>query len=198
MKKLKKIDWTSIIIESILIVLSILFALGINSYRDKVKKENLKINTLANIKNELQNNFQNLEILIENHRDKSRKFISINKQLKPKDINGKTVLEIIFSLDDVLLKEPSLNSTAWETAKLTNAVSLMDYKLVEKISKLYNLQQNSVEKTWGIVTRFLLSREIFETDKTTVNLQILQTYISELYRQEIYLKNSISDLIKTL
>lgn len=199
LKKFKQLNWTAIIVESVITVLSILFALGVNTYREKLKKEELKKQTLENVTNELIDNHRKLEELIDNHKDKIKKITLLQQKLTPEEIANKTVLEIIFSLDnDALLKEPTLNNTAWETARLTNAVNLLDYKIVEKTSKLYNLQESSVARVWNIVTNFLLSREIFEKDKTETNLKMIQIYISELYRQEIYLKQQTSDLIRTL
>ena len=198
MKKLKNLDWTSIIVESVLIVLSILLALAINQYRDYKKQESLRIETLSNIKIEIENNIADLEQLIDSHKNTSARVEKFMAELNPADIEGKSVTDIIFSLDKIIIKAVSLNNTAWETARLTNAVSLIDYQQIQSISKVYNLQKISVDRMWELISSFLLSKENFETDNTALKLKIFNSYLIELYRQEINLKLKLEDTLKEL
>lgn len=198
MKKLKNLNWTSIIIESVLIVMSILLALAINEYRDYKKQENLRTETLSNIKIEIENNIAELDLLIESHKNTSSRVEKLIAELKPEEIEGKSVTEIIFSLDKIIIKAVTLNNTAWETARLTNAVSLLDYRQIQSISKVYNLQKISVDKMWELISSFLLSKENFETDNTTLKLRIFNAYLIELYRQEINLKINLENTLNNL
>lgn len=198
MKKLKNLDWSTIIIESILIVLSILLALAINEYRDYRKKVLLREETLSNIKTEIQSNISELEALIENHQSKASKIIEYLHNTDDKDLIDKKVIDVIYTFDQVILKEVSLSTTAWETAQITNAVSLLHFGTIQCLSKVYNLYDISVKKMWHLISNFLLSKENYEANNTVLKLQVFNAYLTELYRQEIYLKDKLQDSLKEL
>lgn len=198
MRKLKSLDWTSIIIESIFLVLSILFALGINEYRENNSKEQLRINTIEIIKGELNNNLKELDKLILNHKIKSNNLNELLNTSKDEYFLKKTAIKIIQSLKGSILERPSLSKTAWDSAKITNGINLLNFKTVQSLSYVYDMQENSVEKIWEILAEHLLSKEMFDDKDTRQNLIVFQIYISELYKQEEYLKKIIKEELNEL
>ena len=86
------------------------------------------------------------------------------------------------------LQPPSLSSTAWDMAVLTDAVSRTDYTTVYELSRLYQLQRMGVESTVPRLGELIFSRETFRAGTDPLpTLSLLQLILNELVTQERYL-----------
>jgi hypothetical protein len=122
-----------VLFESLLIVMSILVALGLDEWRDdRQDAENIE-HALANFVSEIQQNRARVEDAapfnlglrhVLNRRQEVRAIESVA-----------TFVNIFESYNPVVLQ-----STAWETAIATGALAKMDYNLVSALSLTYSLQ----------------------------------------------------------
>ena len=122
-----------VLFESALIVLSILFALGLDEWRENRQDEETVQLALSNFASEIQQN----QARIENAAPFNRGLYSVlRNRYENKDIESvDEFVNIVESYTPVVLQ-----STAWETALATGSLAKMDYHLVTALSLTYNLQ----------------------------------------------------------
>ncbi len=123
-----------VVIESILIVLSILVALGLDSWRQNRENEEFVRTALSNFAVELRQNKARVE-------DAAPFNIGLRKVL-----NHHYAVEDITSVDEFvnmveIYSPAALQSTAWDTALATGSLAKMEYNLVTALSLTYNLQE---------------------------------------------------------
>lgn len=122
-----------VLVESVLIVLSILFALGLDEWRDDRQDEETVQLALSNFASEIQQN----QARIDDAAPFNRGLQSVLRNHYESDD--------IASVDDFVNMLQSytsvvLQSTAWETALATGSLAKMDYNLVSALSLTYSLQ----------------------------------------------------------
>jgi hypothetical protein len=129
-----------VVIESILIVLSILVALGLDSWRQNREDEEFVRTALSNFAVELRQNKARVE-------DAAPFNIGLRKVL-----NHHYAAEDITSVDEFvnmveIYSPAALQSTAWDTALATGSLAKMEYNLVTALSLTYNLQERYDQTT---------------------------------------------------
>ena len=129
-----------VVIESILIVLSILVALGLDSWRQNREDEEFVRTALSNFAVELRQNKARVE------------------DAAPFNIGLRTVLNDHYAVEDItsvdefvnmveIYSPAALQSTAWDTALATGSLAKMEYNLVTALSLTYNLQERYDQTT---------------------------------------------------
>ena len=119
--------------ESMLIVVSILFALYLDEWRDdRQDAENIE-HALANFVSEIQLNRSRVEDAAPFNQG-LRHVLSRRQEVRAIE-SVATFVNIFESYNPVVLQ-----STAWETAIATGALAKMDYNLVSALSLTYSLQ----------------------------------------------------------
>ena len=123
-----------VIIESILIVLSILVALGLDSWRQTREDEEFVRTALSNFL-----------IEIEQNQNRIADAAPFNLGLRLV-LNQHYVVDDIDSVDEFVgmvesYSPAALQSTAWDTALATGSLAKMDYNLVTALSLTYSLQE---------------------------------------------------------
>lgn len=181
---MKKIKWQEIIIESILIVFSILLALAVNQCQQVKKEDRDKDETLQNIVAEINGNINDLDKSIHYHQTAIRKLRAVENS----EIKISTTIEVIRNSLDQGLRPPNLQSTSWNSAIVSNNIRLLDFETVKDLSSLYSLQNKGVEKTWETIAEFVFSGTSYDVTATPTNIQVLVAYLEELKSQEEYLK----------
>ena len=120
-------------IESILIVVSILVALGLDSWREQRNDEEFVRTALSNFQIEIQQNQARID------------------DAAPFNQGLRTVLSRHYSVGDIdtvdefvmmveIYSPAALQSTAWDTALATGSLAKMEYSLVSALSLTYSLQ----------------------------------------------------------
>ena len=122
-----------VIIESILIVLSILVALGLDGWRENRADEEFVRTALSNFLIEIQQN----QIRVADA-------APFNQGLR-QVLNRHYVADDIASVEEFVSMVESFSpaapqSTAWDTALATGSLAKMDYNLVTALSMTYSLQ----------------------------------------------------------
>ena len=122
-----------VLFESMLIILSILVALGLDEWRDdRQNAENID-QALVNFIGEIQQNKARVEDAAPFNQG-LRHVLNRRQQVKAIE-SVATFINIIESYNPVVLR-----STAWETAIATGALAKLDYDLVSALSLTYSLQ----------------------------------------------------------
>lgn len=122
-----------VMFESMLIVVSILFALYLDEWRDdRQDAENIE-DALAYFVSEIQQNRARVEDAAPFNQG-LRHVLSRRQEVRAIE-SVATFINIFESYNPVVLQ-----STAWETAIATGALAKMDYKLVSALSLTYSLQ----------------------------------------------------------
>lgn len=122
-----------VMFESMLIVVSILFALYLDEWRDdRQDAENIE-DALAYFVSEIQQNRARVEDAAPFNQG-LRHVLSRRQEVHAIE-SVETFVNIFESYNPVVLQ-----STAWETAIATGALAKMDYKLVSALSLTYSLQ----------------------------------------------------------
>ena len=120
-------------IESILIVVSILVALGLDSWREKRNDEEFVRLALSNFQIEIQQN----QARIDDAAPFNQGLLTVlSRHYSVGDID--TVDEFVMMVE--IYSPAALQSTAWDTALATGSLAKMEYSLVSALSLTYNLQ----------------------------------------------------------
>ena len=116
-----------ILIEFFSIVVGVLFALGVNQWRENISNEERAQTALINIKNEIETNQKTLKYIFENNKST---IDLINKKEKMQDDSNATYIPAI-----------QLQETAWNTMLNTDVSSHIDYEVLMKLSSTYSIQE---------------------------------------------------------
>lgn len=185
--------WKEIIIESGLIVFSILLALTVNQCQSSKKMKRDKEETVNGIVSEIHQNIEILDQAIAYHQAAVENLRNVLDQKA--DFGGKTTIEIIRNSLELGLKPPNLQNTSWNSAVISNNIGLLDLEVVKIFANLYSLQNKGVEKTWSAIADFVFSRESYDSKHTSQNIQVLIAYLEELNSQERYLKDDAKKIL---
>lgn len=183
----KQIRFIDYFFQAILIIFSVLFALLINRYTENLKIKKQKNIAWESIRQELKNNY----IILKDWQQRHEETLSHTQNLLklPPD----SLQRIIFStgsfnfgaltggkslLDDI----PT--STAWDTAKSTGIISEFDYNTIEKLTKIYTLQDNILNYTLRNLLDLFYDRTTQQQEEMNVTLVLFQSQFREIIGQE--------------
>lgn len=196
--KFSKSFWIKLVIESLLIVFSVLLALGLNEYMSARKEEKRTRQVLISIREELRENekiirnwhqiHQKILKNIENYRNnpQAQDSLVINNQFQLNHIFSGTVI-------------PNLvRSTAWETAKNNGTLQNLDLSLANTLSDTYDMQSIGVSRSADKLIALIYERETHEQERVGQTLVMLEIVMMELVGQESYLLQVYDDVLKKI
>lgn len=195
---LKKNEINKLLIESALIIFSVLFALFINRFAENIKMQNQKKVALQRISNELKSNQKLLDDVISRH---SLILRNINRVMTNQEDSLRKKLFAKNYFDFTLLSEgksifPRLpSSTSWEVAKSTGIIAAFDYDVLEALTDTYSSKQ-SIEA----ITLPKIIDELFKVGDNTSNtkLLVLQLEFEELVAQEKTMRERIAEALQKI
>lgn len=191
--------WRKLLFESLLIVFSILLALLINQWREHGKEVAQRKKALGMIIKELEHNALQLRDAMPYHENAVTKMDSILAiPATHSPLNQATTLGITSGLLRQGIKPPELQTTAWNTAQLSGAVSLFDEETIYALANVYETQSRGVEIMWKEIAKFYLDPNSSDPTFTKRNFPLLRFYFNELYHQEIFLEERTTEAIKQL
>ena len=129
--KSKKSNLQRLIFEFISVSFAVLVALLVNQWREDHNNNNLAEKAIYNIKQEIQENKDVMDILIPSHKSI---LSNIDSMIVRKEKYNSTVDSSI-SINVTLI-----SSSAWEMAEITNAIFYLDFDDANKMAKVYKLQ----------------------------------------------------------
>ena len=165
-----------VIFESMLIVISILVALGLDEWRsDRQDAENIE-HALSNFISEIQQNRARVEDAAPFNQGLHH-VLSRRQEVRAIE-SVATFINIIDSYSPVVLQ-----STAWETALATGALARMDYNLVSALSLTYSLQ-NRYQQVSRIGKAQMTSPQNLSQDKLELAVYNAIRYLDDVTRME--------------
>lgn len=117
-----------------LIVLSILLALGVRAWQDDREVEKLISRSLTSFENEITQNRNRIDDLYRYHEGLQSVLLELNVESHPDA--REEVRNVLNGFQSTVLL-----TSAWDTALATGALSAMDYETVFKLSLTYSFQQ---------------------------------------------------------
>jgi len=132
MKIKRNIAYKKLLFEFISVSFAVFLGLMLNQWRDNYNSRKLVRQTLENISIEIENNSRKVQKMLDSHQYLLSKVENILANID----HGKIPLDSMGGLNFQLI-----NSTAWETAKLTQAIAHMDIKVVSEIAGIYEYQE---------------------------------------------------------
>ncbi len=179
MKKVKnRISVSKILLEIISVSFAVLLALGVNEWRNIRANERLANEALENIRKEILSNLDIAKETLTLNKEIVKKqkvaFLSIKKEIDsniPNSIENDVHSRFPFSF-----KFSPTKKTAWNSSNLTNAVTYLDFDLVQLLSETYETQELYSRVNENILER-LFSPGLFM--KKTISAE-LQAYFMKL------------------
>jgi hypothetical protein len=168
-------------LESALIVLSVLFAFGLNEWRTQRAEQVLATNVLTGFRQEIESNLALLEVFQPQH----AQFAESLGRLGLEAMAGRTGMEISMSLrPNTETVTMPLAEAAWQTAVSTGALRLLDYHTASMLSRIYIAQRDAVGRTVERLTSTVFDARMFDAAATLQSLHTVGALLSELAAQE--------------
>jgi len=198
---MKNTNLKKYIVDGLLIVFSVLFALTINKLAENYQTEKRKKIAINNIKSELKNNSKVVKEWNVKHLEIKQRLGDIlkgkNDSLKSQLLAGNSLhFEVLTNKKGFI--NSLMTNTAWETAKTTGIISEFDFETTQRLTYTYALQNIITEKSSIKIINLLYDSMGKEIDKKNTILIQLYTQISDLVSQEQELENLINNTIKDL
>jgi len=183
---MRKPAWLAeVLVQSVMIVLSILLALWVDEWKQHSAEQQLARVSLTNFLHEVQQNQARLDDILPYHRGLRGmvKELEANNSIRtPGDFEGAVGVDG--------MRPPFLLTTAWQTALATGALQHMDYETVSALSLTYTLQDRFREESRagiqsvlqssnflpGHAQPALRSADIFLNDVVTEEEELRATY----------------------
>ena len=182
--KNKRLNIQRLIFEFISFSFAVLIALLVDQWREDHNNDKLAEKAIYNIKQELQENKEAMDILIPSHKSILSQIDSI---IGRKEKNISTVDSII-SIDVTLI-----SSSAWEMAEITNAIFYLDFDDANKMAKVYNLQSYYE----SIIKQFILKNSYsYQSDQDLEFLRNNKQFLETIIPLEEDLQNYFNLLLK--
>ena len=198
---MKNTNLKKYIVDGLLIVFSVLFALTINKLAENYQTEKRKKIAINNIKSELKNNSKVVKEWNVKHLEIKQRLGDIlkgkNDSLKSQLLAGNSLhFEVLTNKKGFI--NSLMTNTAWETAKTTGIISEFDFETTQRLTYIYALQNIITEKSSMKIINLLYDSMGKEVDEKNTILIQLYTQISDLVSQEQGLDNLINNTIKDL
>jgi hypothetical protein len=178
-----------IIVESALIVFSILLALAVNQWADSRKQHALADHALNAIRDEVTGNADQVRDRLPYHR-------SLEAELRRADSLGNVHRYADFvrgAPDWSGFKNPDLDGTAWQSALTLGAVSNMGFDTVRALSRLYSLQGRFDQYSIATIPTFDFSDAAMPS-----TIRRMLVYVATMRTNEDTLLNRYADALKML
>lgn len=186
-----------LLFQSFLIVLSVLLALFLDEARNDYKLGRQRDAILGNVLAELRANAASLDEVHRYHGETSRRIGAFLDSLDGRPIDPPIpAVRLIGQLIDGSIREPALQQTAWETARLSPAFGLIPYDTIYPLTYLYDVQAKGAETTWQLIATQFFEHPIYDAAMTERTLLMLSFTFNELQSQERSLLAHIHDVIE--
>ena len=165
-----------VLLESALITVSILLALGLDEWRENREDEETIKLAMSNFLNEIAQNKVRVDDAAPFNRGLHQ---VISQRYQNGDITSMSeYIEMIDSYSPVVLQ-----SAAWETALATGSLAKMDYSLVSALSLTYGLQSRYEQTNRGATSR-LTNPQVLTPDTLDVAIYNALQYLEDVTGME--------------
>jgi hypothetical protein len=189
------------LIDGVLIVFSVLFALFINNLAENIKVNKQKRVAIKSIQKELERNAEIMKSWHPRHKATMEKINDIlegrNDSLKNEFFKYQ-FLNLSLLTEDESLMDAFLTSTAWETAKATQIISEFDFETTQHLTFVYRMQKVITEKSMMKILDYYFDREAHNLEQLEPTLIQFQLRFSELVGQEAVIQDFYEEAINHL
>jgi hypothetical protein len=186
--------WGRILVESVLIVFSILLALFVDEWRDQRHLDEQRDRALSDIHSEIVLNLAAVDVVVDYHRTVRDSLGALLQRLGT-DRAGASAWELAQGAAPAGIQRPGVTGIAWQTAAASEAVALLDIGLTNRLGSLYDIQAKGVESTIERVQELLFDPILFDPARAVAVLRVLQALAHELAGQEIYLAQRYREIL---
>ena len=120
-----------LIFEFISISFAVFLGLMLNQWKDNYNNKKLANKSIKNIRLEINDNRLTVKKMLKTHKLQLLKVDSILTSLAYPEEQDDTEIDLNFKL---------INSTSWESAKLTQSIAFIDIEIVKDIAEVYEFQ----------------------------------------------------------
>ncbi|MEQ9440219.1 MAG: hypothetical protein RIG62_14290 [Cyclobacteriaceae bacterium] len=199
--KIKIEGFKRLLVESALIVFSVLFALFINRYAENQKTQQQKKIAMERIVQEMKNNRELIDSAVQIHEGvlaRLQKTATIETDSLRLYLHQRGYFDVkAFGLlvDEQTFYPKFPSNTSWQAAMATGIVSEFDYQVVENLTEVYDIQRFFIEETLKSITGVIYA-PVDEDINKTINTLLLQ--VNELVQQEYTTMNTIDKALETI
>jgi hypothetical protein len=176
--------------EGILIVFSVLFALFIDNYAQRLKVEKQKQLAIERIKLELSQNQKIAKGWLVHHGkilERIKDLMKLPDDSLRKEFSKDNYLTFELLTDGKSFNNDLLSSTAWETAKSTGIIEEFDFELIESLTLMYEFQNILIGTTLNGIVNTYFERESHEFKNLNSTLKQFLIRFNDLTSQEQFL-----------
>jgi hypothetical protein len=176
--------------EGILIVFSVLFALFIDNYAQRLKVEKQKNLAIERIKLELSQNQKIAKGWLVHHGkilERIKNLMKLPKDSLKKEFSKDNYLTFALLSGGKPVTNELLSSTAWETAKSTAIIEEFDFQMIESLTRAYEHQNFLTDKTLNGIVNTYFERDSHELKNIDSTLKQFLIRFNELTAQERFL-----------
>ena len=196
-----KRQFGKLLLDGLLIVFSVLFALYINRLSENAKMAGKKSVAMERLKKELLKNEAIIEIWYDEHstiRDKITKVVENEQDSLRIQLLQYEYLNLGVLTGDKSLIEAVLTDVSWEAAKATDIIAELDYELVEKLTHAYTMQQHLIDDTLKKILDLYFDQSSHDMTNFDPIMRQYQLRFFELAGQEALLKHLYQTAINEL
>lgn len=173
-------DWLPrALVESLLIVMSILLALALDEWREERERQERVERSLGNFFNELSQNASRIDSVRAYHRGVLQ---LLQDRAATDQVDAVEFRNIMSTLQPVVL-----TSSAWDTAVATGVLSHMDFELVSALTLTYNTQLR-FDENYRTMVRTLLAPQSLAADNLHASAYNAARFVAELGQAESELR----------
>ncbi|MEL6255325.1 MAG: hypothetical protein AAFR87_25180 [Bacteroidota bacterium] len=187
------------LVEGLLIVFSVLFALFINKLYEDNKIQHKKEIALESIQKELYQNQNIIKHWKEKHvaiRDRISDLIEGRNDSLKLEMARFSYLNLGLLTNNESLVDAILTKTAWESSKSTGILAEFDFETTQKLTHVYSLQEVLMERTLSKILDYYFdtqSHNMTQLDKILIQFQLR---FWELTGQEVLLEQMYEQAIE--
>ena len=165
--KFSKINFSKLLFEFVSVSFAVLLALLLSQWREDRNNTDLAQKAMANVREEFVENKETILNFIPNHKSTLVEIDSILKLSNKEDV-----------IADVNIDINLINSSAWEMAKITNAVYYLDFEVVNNLAKVYKLQTYYESIVEQFILKSAASHQVETDEKYLLDMKnFLETII---------------------
>lgn len=176
--------------EGILIVFSVLFALFIDNYAQRLKVEKQKKLAIERIKLELSQNQKIAKGWLVHHGkilERIKNLMKLPDDSLKKEFSKDNYLTFELLTNGKSFNNDLLSSTAWETAKSTGIIEEFDFELIESLTLMYEFQNILITTTLNGIVNTYFERDSHEFKNLDSTLKQFLIRFNDLTAQERFL-----------
>jgi hypothetical protein len=174
-----------ILLDSVLIVASVLLGFALNEWRVKQDERALAATALENFRREIRSNLATLERVNPTH---ARLAQQLGEAAQADTFAGATAFDVVVGLlPEGGLDTPPLREAAWEAAVSTGALRLLNYDTAALLSETYQIQRATLGPTMHRLANRFMDVPNFDPAVRAMTVRVHHMLFLELTGQERFL-----------